>query len=260
MEEKTVLLERSESIATIKLNRPNALNSLNQTLVDELEAALNSLKDDSSIRVIVLTGNGRAFCAGGDLNYLESIAGTPAARAFVAQVGNLVAAIMDMPKPVIAMVNGVAAGAGFNLALACDLIVASTSAKFAQSFVKVGLVPDCGGMYLLPRLAGLNKAKELMFTADAIDSSAAVELGLVNKTAEPGELNKAVADLAGKLAAAAPLAIARMKRALNRSDELSLSEMLDMEAELQGQSLATEDYQEGVKAFREKRQPVFRGK
>lgn len=260
MEEKTVLVERSQNIVTLRLNRPAALNSLNQQMVDELTAELTAIKGDGSTRVIILTGSGRAFCAGGDLNYLESIAGTPKAREFVAQVGNLVAVIMDLPQPVIAMVNGAAAGAGFNLALACDLVVAAKTAKFAQSFVKVGLVPDCGGMYLLPRLAGLSKAKELMFTADIIDAAKADRMGLITQVVEPDELNQAVSDLAGKLAEAAPLAIARMKRVLNKSDSLTLDQALALEADLQGESMATADHKEGVRAFREKRKPVFVGR
>ncbi|MDD4600140.1 Short-chain-enoyl-CoA hydratase [bioreactor metagenome] len=260
MEETTVLYEKNDRVAILTLNRPMALNSLNQQMVDELMAALASIKADKGVRVVILTGSGRAFSAGGDLNYLESIAGTPAAHEFISQVGKLVAIIMDLPQPVVAMVNGAAAGAGFNLALACDLVIASKGAKFAQSFVKVGLVPDCGGMYLLPRLAGLSKAKELMFTADIIGAEEAARLGLVNKVVESDELGRTVAELAEKLTTAAPLAIAHMKRVLNKSDELTLQESLSMEAELQAESLATADYLEGVKAFREKRQPVFQGK
>ena len=180
MEEKSVLLTKNAGIATITLNRPAAMNSLNQALTVELAAALADVRQDASVRVVVLTGNGKAFCAGGDLNYLSSLDTPAACRDFINQAGANVEALLNLEKPVIAMVNGVAAGAGFNIALACDLVFCASTVKFAQSFSKVGLVPDCGGLFLLPRLIGLHKAKELMFTADLIDAAQALALGLVN--------------------------------------------------------------------------------
>ena len=164
--EDAVLYAVKDNIATITLNRPQSLNSMNDALIDGLHDVLDRIEKDDSVRCIVLTGNGKAFCAGGDLPFLNSISSAAARRKFIAQVGAVAKRITVIEKPFIAMVNGVAAGAGVNLMLACDLVYAVDKARFAQSFAKVGLIPDCGGMYFLPRTIGLHKAKELMFTAD----------------------------------------------------------------------------------------------
>lgn len=258
--EKTVLLVTKDNIATITLNRPTAMNSLDQTLVDELIAALAAVAADSDVRVLVLTGAGKAFCAGGDLFHLLSLTDQLAARAFIGQAGKIVSLIMNMEKPVIAMVNGVAAGAGFNIALACDLVLCAKTARFSQSFAKVGLIPDCGGFYLLPRTVGSHKAKELMFTADLIDADTALRLGIVNDIVADEELAAAVYKLAGRLAAGAPLALALIKKMVNRSGKLDLDSTVAFEEDLQCILMQTADHKEGVEAFKAKRPPSFRGK
>ncbi len=260
MEEKAVILEKNSGIATITLNRPDAMNSMNQGLVDDLIAALTSVKDDGGIRVVVLTGAGKAFCAGGDLFYLVSLTEPILAHQFIGQAGKIVSLIMGMEKPVIGMVNGVAAGAGFNIAMACDIVIAAKSAKFVQSFAKVGLVPDCGGFYLLPRVVGMHKAKELMFTADLIDAETALRLGIVNTVVDETELSKTVDALARRLSAGAPVALSFIKKMVNRSDGLDLENTLAFEADIQCICMQTADHQEGVRAFKEKRPPVFQGK
>jgi 2-(1,2-epoxy-1,2-dihydrophenyl)acetyl-CoA isomerase len=259
MEERAVLLEKNANIATITLNRPAAMNSLNDTLVKELTEILGDVQNDTDVRVIVLTGGGKAFCAGGDLFYLVSLQGLAAARKFIADAGRITSLIMNMEKPVIAMVNGVAAGAGFNLAMACDIVFCAKSVKFGQSFAKVGLVPDCGGMYLLPRVIGLHKAKELMFTADLIDADMAQSLGIVNHVVEGDQLKDVVDKFAARMASSAPIALGLMKRVLNRSDNLDLETTLEFEADLQTLCMQTADHQEGVAAFKEKRIPLFKG-
>ncbi|MGE4350517.1 MAG: enoyl-CoA hydratase/isomerase family protein [Candidatus Berkiella sp.] len=259
MSEQSVLFESKGKIAWITLNRPQSLNSMNDTLVDELHKALDFAAYDDTVKTVVLTGNGKAFCAGGDLPYLETLNSVSAKKNFIEKVGQLAKKITIMQKPVIAMVNGVAAGAGVNLMLACDLVYAVDSARFAQSFVKVGLVPDCGGMYFLPKTVGLHKAKELMFTADLIDAKEADKLGMINHVLPITDLKRETEAMAIKLAESAPLAIALTKAALNKTD-MELDDILTMEATTQTLCLGTADCAEGIAAFKEKRVPNFIGK
>lgn len=260
MEEKNVLLQKDAGIATITLNRPDAMNSMNKGLVDDLIAALTDVKQDPETRVVVLTGAGKAFCAGGDLFYLASLTEPIVAHRFIGQAGTIISLIRGMEKPVIAKVNGVAAGAGFNIAMACDIVIVAKSVKFAQSFAKVGLVPDCGGFYLLPRVVGMHKAKELMFTADLIDADTALLLGIANQVVDEAELTDKVNKLAIRLASGAPIALAFIKKMVNRSDDLDLESTLAFEEDIQCICMQTADHQEGVKAFKEKRAPAFQGR
>lgn len=258
----SVLLQINETVATVRLNRPEALNSLDRALVDELLEILDRLENDRSIRVVILTGTGRAFCAGGDLTYIREHLTTEAeAGAFIGRVGQAVSRLHHLSCPTVAMVGGVAAGAGANLALACDLIYCSASARFGQSFARVGLIPDAGGHYFLPRAVGLARAKELMFTGGLIDAAAAYELGLVNRVlADEEQLAEAVEALAAELAAGPPLALAAIKRHLNLSLESSLEQMLELECAGQARALMSEDGREGLAAFAEKRKPAFKGR
>ena len=258
--ERSVLCSKANGIATIAMNRPAAMNSMNQDLVDTLIGVLADVARDPEVRVVVLTGKGRAFCAGGDLMYLISLTTAQAARKFIIEAGTITSAIMDMQKPVIAMVNGVAAGAGFNLALACDIVYCAKSARFAQSFSKVGLVPDCGGQYLLPRIVGPYKAKELMFTADLIDSATALGLGVVNQVVADEELEAATMAFAARLAKSAPLPLAMIKKTINMSGMIDLATTLEIETEAQTVCMQTSDHKEGVAAFKDKREPIFTGK
>lgn len=257
--EEAVLYVVENNIATITMNRPKSLNSMNDGLIDGLHAALDKAVADAEVRAIVLTGNGKAFCAGGDLSYLNGLNGTAEKKSFIAKVGDVAKRITTIEKPVIAWVNGVTAGAGVNLMLACDLIYASSKARFGESFAKVGLIPDCGGLYFLPKAIGVHKAKELMFTGDLIDAATAKELGMLNHVCEDPELKDKVYEMAARLAASAPLAIGLTKKYLNNT-ALTLDDVLAIEETTQALLMGTDDCKEGIAAFYEKRAPQFTGK
>ncbi len=257
--EQLVGTEKHEGIGVVTMNNPQALNSLHPDLIEQLMVALQEMEEDSQIKVIILTGKGKAFCAGGDLPYLDELSNAREAQEYIKKAGQIVATIVKLKKPVVAMVNGAAAGAGFNLVLACDVVFCAESAKFIQSFANVGLIPDCGGMYFLPRRIGLAKAKELMFTAEPLKAGEALELGLVNHVINDAELEEKTWEYCEKLAQGPPLAINYMKSVLNKSYGLDLEELLELEASLQSICLQTEDNNEGIRAFREKRKPLFKG-
>lgn len=259
MSEEAIIYKVSDRIATITMNRPKSLNSMSLDLVEGFIRSLQEAETDSQVRVVVVTGSGRAFSAGGDLKTLDDLHTTEERRQFIVKVGTIVKLIHDMSKPVIAMVNGVAAGAGFNLALACDMAYAADNAKFIQSFVNVGLSPDCGGFYYLAKAVGMAKAKELMLTARPVGAQEAEHLNLVNGVFDQEELEAATMKLAARLAEAAPLAVAMTKKAVN-DYSASLEETLTFESLASSSLLGTVDFKEGVTAFAEKRAPRFLGK
>lgn len=257
--ESAVLYEVKDNIATITLNRPQSLNSMNDALIEGLHDALDRVEKDGYVRCVVLTGSGKAFCAGGDLPFLNSIASAAERRKFIARVGAVAKRITVIEKPFIAMVNGVAAGAGVNLMLACDIVYAVEKARFAQSFAKVGLIPDCGGLYFLPQAVGVHKAKELMFTADLIGAAEAASIGMLNHVCSEASLADEVYAMAQRLTVSAPLSIGLIKKYLNNTS-LGLDEILAAEESTQALLMDTEDCKEGIAAFKEKRSPIFSGK
>lgn len=257
-----ILVSESEGIATITLNRPDKLNAFIGHMRRDLAEALERAGSDRSIRVVIVTGAGRAFCAGGDIGFMAELMKRQDSEEFARILGagrRVISAIRSMTKPVIAAVNGPAAGAGFNLALACDLRVASSNATFSQSFLKIGLHPDWGGTYFLPRMVTPNKACELFFLGDSIDAAEALRLNLVNQVVAPEELETAVLQLAERLRAAPPIALAAVKHAVYESTRADLDEMLRYETESQLRCFESEDGHEGVHAFFEKRDPDFTG-
>jgi 2-(1,2-epoxy-1,2-dihydrophenyl)acetyl-CoA isomerase len=266
--------EVAERIATITLDRPDVLNAFDRALKEELLTALKRAARDADVRVLIITGAGRAFSAGQDLRErLRSPSGdTPPAEPDQAiaspapldvelreRYNPIVLAIHAMDKPVIAAVNGVAAGAGMSLALACDVRIAAENASFIEVFGRVGLIPDTGSTWFLPRLVGAAKALELVWTTDSLDAPTALTLGLVNRVVPADSLASETRALAVRLASAAPLALALAKRAVYRSLETGLGDALDYEASLQGIAGRSADHAEGVRAFIEKRPARFIG-
>jgi 2-(1,2-epoxy-1,2-dihydrophenyl)acetyl-CoA isomerase len=249
----------ADQVATITLNRPDALNSLTVPLKRELLAAIQGAGRDRGVRVVVLTGAGRAFCAGQDLRERLDPDAAPLAVEVRERYNPLIRAMTSLEKPIIGAINGVAAGAGASLAFGCDIRVAADSASFVLGFGRVGLVPDSGATWFLPRLVGASKALELSLTNEPLSATAAEQFGLVARVVRPDELADAAHDLAVRLATAAPRALALTKRALRRALDASLDETLEYEADLQGIAGRTRDHAEGIAAFLEKRQAAFEG-
>ena len=253
-----------DGIATLTLNRPDRLNALGGTLRDDLFDALTRSAADSDVRVIVITGSGKGFCAGGDVKAMNEAKEGRRERPLLEKIApgrdRTLLAMRDAPQPIIAAVNGAAAGAGMNLALGCDIRIASSAAKFSQAFVKRGLHPDWGGTYFLPRIVGMAKAAELIFTGAVIDAAEALRLGIVSQVVAPEELLPSVHALARTIAAGPPIAIRLAKRALYRNAEADLRSALEFETFAQNACFDTEDAGEGIRAFVEKRAPVFRGR
>jgi enoyl-CoA hydratase/carnithine racemase len=259
---ENILLSEANGILTITLNRPDKLNAFVGHMRRDLAEALEHGGSERSIRVVIITGAGRAFCAGGDVEFMAELMERRNSEEFARILGagrRVILAIRQMTKPVIAAVNGIAAGAGCNLALACDFRVASANASFVQSFVKVGLNPDWGGTYFLPRLVTPNKACELFFLGDSIDAGEAARLNIVNKVVGPEDLESAALALAERLRAAPPIALAVAKQAIYMSEANELETMLRYETESQLRCFESEDAHEGVRAFLEKRDPRFTG-
>jgi 2-(1,2-epoxy-1,2-dihydrophenyl)acetyl-CoA isomerase len=263
MSYQCILFELADGVARLTLNRPDRLNSFNVDMHAEVREALQRVRDDASCRVLVLTGAGRGFCAGQDLGdraVSPASGATDLGESIELRYKPLVLALRSLPKPVIAAVNGVAAGAGANIALACDLVIAARSASFIQSFSKLGLVPDSGGTWSLPRLVGQARAIGLAFLGDKLSAEQAAQWGLIWRCVDDAELPAVVDQLARQLAVAPTRGLARTKDAIYSAGQRTLEQQLDVERDYQRELGFSADYAEGVAAFIEKRTPKFTGR
>lgn len=255
----TLQTELNNSVLTLTLNRPEVFNSFNQEMAFDLQKSLDDAAENPEVRAIVITGNGKAFCAGQDLAEATDPNGPPLQSIVAEHYNPIILKIRNIEKPVIAAVNGVAAGAGANIALACDIVFASESASFIQAFSKIGLIPDSGGTFMLPRLIGMQKATALMMTADKVMASDAEKMGMIYKTVSDADLANSVKQFAEHLAQMPTKGLGLTKRALNASFTNSLAQQLTVEEELQTMAGSTYDFKEGTTAFLEKRKPIFKG-
>jgi 2-(1,2-epoxy-1,2-dihydrophenyl)acetyl-CoA isomerase len=262
MAHEHILFDSLDGVARITLNRPDVLNSFNRTMARELREVFGVIARDRTLRSVLLTGAGRAFCAGQDLGEASPTAdgSLPDLGDFVRENYNpMVRAIRKLEKPVVCAVNGVAAGAGANLALACDIVIAASTATFIQSFAKIGVIPDSGGTFLLPRIVGLQRASALTMLAEKVTADQALAWGMVYRVVEPAALAEAAMATAKYLATQPTKGLGLTKRAFNRSLGVNLDAQLDIEEELQREAGQSADYAEGVRAFLEKRPPKFTG-
>jgi 2-(1,2-epoxy-1,2-dihydrophenyl)acetyl-CoA isomerase len=262
MADDAVLLSQDGPVAALTLNRPASLNALNDDLRAGLAAKLEMVSRDASVRVVILTGAGRGFCSGGDLKMLEKLRKnhqSVAFRDFLEAGHRVVRSIRTLPKPVVAAVNGPAMGDGMNLALACDLRLASDRALFSQAFVNVGLHPDWGGTFFLPRLIGTSRALEMFFLGNTVGAEEAKRLGFVNFVVPHEQLAAETSQLAARLAAGPALPLGLLKQALYERLETQLDSMMEHEIEAQMKCFESEDFEEGLRAFLEKRKPRFKG-
>jgi len=254
----TLIQKIEDGVCFLKLNRPEVFNSFNQEMAFALQAALKDAASNKEVRAIVLTGEGKAFCAGQDL--VEATSPDCDMRAIVRTYYNpLIELLATIEKPIIAAVNGVAAGAGANIALACDITFATKSASFVQAFSKIGLIPDSGGTFFLPRIIGSQKAMALFMTGEKLMAEDAERMNMIYKVVEDGELENAVSDFAKKLAKMPTKGLGLTKRAVNQTWTNTLSQQLALEEDLQTEAGNTYDFKEGTQAFIEKRKPVFKG-
>lgn len=247
------------TVAFITLNRPTVFNSFNREMALALQQSLDTCATDKNIRAVLITGEGKAFCAGQDLQEAIAENDLDIERIVNEHYNPIVQKIRSLEKPVVCAVNGVAAGAGANIALACDVVIAAESASFIQAFSKIGLIPDSGGTFFLPRLVGFGKASALMMLGDKVSAADAEKMGMIYKTAPDAELQATAAQVANTLGNMPTVGIGLTKRLLNGSMSADLNAQLDQEKQVQAVAAKTYDYNEGVQAFLEKRKPVFKG-
>ncbi|MCL6578816.1 MAG: enoyl-CoA hydratase/isomerase family protein [Candidatus Bathyarchaeota archaeon] len=260
MEFKFIIYEKSEGVATITLNRPEALNAFSKEVIEEVLQAVEDVKKDENVRVVVLTGAGeKAFSAGADIKAMKGMNALKA-RELSLMGEKLCVAFENLEKPVIAAINGYALGGGLEVAMACDLRIASENARMGQTEINIGLIPGWGGTQRLTRLVGVGKAKELVYTGKMIDAKTAEQLGIVNMVVPADKFRETVRQFALELASKAPVALKVAKALINKGSEISLDAALALEREGFGVVASTEDLQEGVSAFAEKRKPAFKGK
>jgi enoyl-CoA hydratase/carnithine racemase len=266
---ETVIYEKENNIAVMTLNRPDVKNAFDRTMMTEMDAVLTEVARDVEARVLIITGAGKAFCTGADINYLMSV-GTEhtlhqtTMEEMIRGDGNVLTTVLkirNMPKPVIAAVNGVAAGGGLAIALACDIRLAADTARFNMIFTKRGVIPESGSTYTMPRLIGTARALELIFTADTVDAAEADRIGLVNRVCPAGQLLNAAREMAAKISQNSPIALGFAKAAIYKGiAETDIAAQMDYEAYVENVLFGTEDFQEGIKSFMEGRPPQFKGK